>query len=393
MSRRSWGSVRKTPSGRWQPRFTAPDGTLRTLGKTFPTKREAESALNIVRVEIDRGVWVDPKNPGPSAPNQDVTLSAYIPHFHLSRVGKRGGPVRPNTRKQSEQQLRTYILPTFGKRPLASVTLADVREWYGRLQDPAYTPHPWKKDAAGNPAPLSTSLLRQCYALLKAILNMALQEELIATNPCRIRGAGQNRYAPPEYMTLAAAGSIIDHLAGDVAVMAKIALATGCRQGELLALTWGNVNLSAAVLDIRRSVAEVDGKQQFSSTKTDETRTIDLDPATVALLRTHKATRSSERDDRLFLSGSGTPLRHRDVQKAWVKARAAVGLPFKFHHLRHTHLTVLAYHGWPIQEIMHRAGHASFVAAMNYQRLAKGVGRLDGSTAPAWASRSQSAAA
>src|SRR5665647_1485762 len=42
--RRASGAVRKLPSGRWQARYTGPDGALRTLG-TFPTKAEADQEL------------------------------------------------------------------------------------------------------------------------------------------------------------------------------------------------------------------------------------------------------------------------------------------------------------------------------------------------------------
>ena len=381
MPRSSFGNVRRTPSGRYQPRYTAPDGTPRTLGKTYRTKREAESALAAVRVEMDRGAWIDPKAPDPSEPARTPTLGDYVEHFHLARAGKRGGSVKHSTRALAESELRDYILPTFGDTPLDRITLSAVREWYGRLQDPEHTPHRWKRDEDGRPTAVSPSLVRQCYSLLKAILNMAVSEELIDSNPCRIRGASQNRYAKPDYMSQADARSIIAQLDGDTAVLAALALATACRLGELLALTWADVNLGARLIHIRRAAVEVNGRQVLTTTKTEEARDIDLDEPTVSLLRFHHLSRLCEPTDRLFLAPSGAPLRHRQVQARWRRAREGVGVSFRFHHLRHTALTKLAYDGRPIQEIMERAGHASFVAAMNYQRLAPKAKRIEGTPA------------
>lgn len=381
MTRSRFGNVRRTPSGRYQGRFTAPDGTPRTLGRTFQTKREAESALNDVRYEIKRELWIDPKAPLPPETPRTPTLAQYVEHFHRARVGKRGGSVKPSTRTLAESELRNYVLPTFGDTPLDRITLSAVRDWYGRLQDPEHTPHPWRKDTDGKPAALSSSLVRQCYSLLKAILNMAMSEELIDSNPCRIRGASQNRYAKPDYMSQADARSIIAQLDGDTAVLAGLALATGCRLGELLALTWADVNLAARLLHIRHAAAEVNGRQVLTTTKTEEVRDIDLDAPTVSLLRQHQLRQQGEPIDRVFVAPSGAPLRHRQVQAHWRRAREAVGLSFRFHHLRHTALTSMAYEGKPIQEIMERAGHASFVAAMNYQRLAPRAQRVEGAPA------------
>ncbi|MHB1613007.1 MAG: hypothetical protein ACYCYA_01595 [Actinomycetes bacterium] len=55
--RRASGAVRRLPSGRWQARYTGPDGAL-SLG-TFPTKADQELAHEVSRMA--RGVWRDPR--------------------------------------------------------------------------------------------------------------------------------------------------------------------------------------------------------------------------------------------------------------------------------------------------------------------------------------------
>ena len=73
--------------------------------------------------------------------------------------------------------LTRRLLPTFGEHQLAAITPQDVRDWHSEL-------------LPGKPAMRS-----QCYALLRAILNTALSDELITANPCRIRGAGATQRA------------------------------------------------------------------------------------------------------------------------------------------------------------------------------------------------------
>lgn len=58
--RRASGAVRRLPSGRWQARYTGPDGALRTLG-TFATKAEADQELAHEVSRMARGVWRDPR--------------------------------------------------------------------------------------------------------------------------------------------------------------------------------------------------------------------------------------------------------------------------------------------------------------------------------------------
>jgi len=215
---------------------------------------------------------------------------------------------------------------------------------------PAPYAAPLLKDATGQPAVLSSSLVRQCYSLLKAILNIAVSEELIDSDPCRIRGASQNRYAKPEYMSPGDARSIIAQLDGDTAVLATLALATGCRLGELLALTWADVNLAARLLHVRRAAVEVDGRQ---------------------VLTTLTACSSLPR----ALPSGTAKCKRAGVEHVKQSACPSASITY------HTALTTMAYDGKPIQEIRERAGHASFVAAMNYQRLAPRAQRIEGARA------------
>jgi hypothetical protein len=59
-NKRTFGTVRKLPSGRYQARFTTPTGELKTAPETFTSKLEADSYLASIRTDINRGKWINP---------------------------------------------------------------------------------------------------------------------------------------------------------------------------------------------------------------------------------------------------------------------------------------------------------------------------------------------
>jgi hypothetical protein len=75
--RRTSGAIRKPPSGRYQARYTGPDGTTRPLG-TFATKTDADRALASQTVAVARGAWIDPAA-------GDVALGGYVQAWIATR--------------------------------------------------------------------------------------------------------------------------------------------------------------------------------------------------------------------------------------------------------------------------------------------------------------------
>ena len=127
--RRASGAVRKLPSGRWQARYTGPDGAMRTLG-TYPTKAEADQALAHEVSRMARGVWHDPRL-------GDQPLGEWFRGW----IDTRGDLARSTGalyRRLLERWIDADVPVVGGSRPrvvrlgeqsLASVTPAAVREW------------------------------------------------------------------------------------------------------------------------------------------------------------------------------------------------------------------------------------------------------------------------
>src|SRR5260370_30741905 len=179
--KRTFGSVRKLPSGRLQARYTGPDGVTYTgrtpegRARTFDSMQYADAYLARVSADIQAGRWVSPDAPqakGPAARTFSEYAAAWLP----ARRKPDGSELADLTRELYAGLLESFILPALGSTELPSITPAMVRTWYAGLKTgPTRRAH--------------------AYALLRTIMGTAVEDELIPANPCRLRGAGQSKRA------------------------------------------------------------------------------------------------------------------------------------------------------------------------------------------------------
>ena len=210
---------------------------------------------------------------------------------------------------------------------------------------------------------------------------MAAEPPLLLRNPAaKAKPPTAKEAAPPE-MHPWSAGQLSAFLAWSASASplhaAWYLLAmTGMRRGELLGLRWRDIDLDAGTISVRRSVGVVRVKGEKPEiregpTKTGKPRVIDIDPATVAVLRAWKRERGSlalalARDDALAFSDlEGTYLHperfSRTFKNTLTRYRKALGdaapPEIRLHDLRHTHATLQDRE--PIKTVSERLGHAS----------------------------------
>ena len=146
----------------------------------------------------------------------------------------------------------------------------------------------------------------------------------------------------------------------DYSPILRLAVRTGLRLGELLGLTWGNVDLEAGVIHVRQQWTK-HGEVAPPKTKKSRRR-VPLGAEDVNFLRRLKlASHYSKDSDVLFTSRTGTPLGHRNVQRrGFEKARDAAGLPehLTFHSLRHAFASYVAHRGVPVNVLSEVMGHS-----------------------------------
>lgn len=423
--RRASGAVRKLPSGRWQARYTGPDGAMRTLG-TFPTKAEADQELAHEVSRMARGAWHDPRL-------GDQPLGEWFRAW----IGTRGD-LAPSTRALYGQLLERWIdadVPVVGgTRPrsvrlgaqtLASVTPADVREWDAavlaeagrrageRWRRAATTPkrvnaairawaaeegrpvastgriprqlrEAWLKassgvvvDPRGERRNLGHTEAAQAYRLLHTGLAQAVSDGLIPANPCAIKGASQrdSRHrterrvlTPDELWALAEA--MPDRYRAAVVV----SFLSGLRAGELFALQRQHLDLAAGTVRVDQSLARPGtGGGRFSSTKSRAgVRTVVLPAVAVETLTDHLARFTPPgRDALVFGTSTGRPLTGGSRSTMFARARKTIDRDdLTWHDLRHSAMTLVALTGATLPELMQRAGHSTPRAALHYQHAA-----------------------
>ncbi|PJM93084.1 tyrosine-type recombinase/integrase [Streptomyces sp. CB01373] len=344
--RRDFGSVRQLPSGRWQVRYRDPEtGQLRPAEKTYPTKSDAQVALRHIESDIGRGQWSD-RDAG--AVNFEEYATAWL----------RDRKLADRTRERNESVMRLHVLPTFGVGSVADVTTAQVRGWRGKLI------------AAGIGEPTAV----KAYQLLRALMNTAVDDELIRRNPCRIKGA--DRYDVPErpVLTVPEVFAIADAIGPRFRLLVLLAAFTTLRFGELAALRRRDIDLESLTVTVRRAQAEMQTGRLF-----------DKAPKSAAGVRAvsfpaellDEVTRHLEqfaapgRDGHVFVGPQGEQLRRSNFRDDWVRARKAAGVTAElhFHDLRHTGNTLASTAGASTRELMTRMGHSSSRAALIYQHM------------------------
>ncbi|MDP9331807.1 MAG: site-specific integrase [Actinomycetota bacterium] len=345
--RRTFGSIRALSSGRYQARYTSPDGARHRAPRSFATKAEASQWLATVETEFARGTWTDPDA-------GRVSLDGYARSWVETRAN-----LRPRTVDLYES-LEHHIVPPLGDREIGTLSAGTVRRWYSQLV---------RRSGAGSLTPAKS------YRLLRTILSAAVADGLIARNPCAIVGAGIERSAERPVATLAQVWALADAVPPRFRALVLTAAFGGLRFGELAGLTRDCVDLGDGTITVRRALVQRDdGTLQLGPPKSEAgRRTFTIPAALVPELTAHLARYVEPGDDALvFVGAKGARLRRSNWSVLWKQATEKVGVPgLRLHDLRHTCNTLTAATGASTRELMHRMGHASPRAALRYQHATR----------------------
>ena len=351
--KRSFATITRMRSGRYQVRYTAPNGARLAAGRTFTARIDAEAWITDKRREIERGRW-RAEHPAP------VTFAAYAITW-LENRHVAGRPIKARTRQHYSAILEDHLLPAFGSKPVAAITPKDVRDWHAAtlVDRPTMRSH--------------------AYSLLRTIMASAVNDELIDANPCRIVGAGRTtRVHKIKPASLEELATLTAEMPPRLALMVTLASWCALRFGETIELRRGDIDLGDEVIRVRRAAVRVGGKFQITTPKSDAgVRDVAIPPHIISLIEGHLAKYvGKERDSLLFPADNGGHLQPATLARHWYKARAAAGRDdLRWHDLRHSGAVLAAATGASLAELMARLGHSTPAAAMRYQHAAAGRDR------------------
>lgn len=341
--RRRFGRVRQLPSGRWQARYSGPDGIDRPAPQTFDRRADADRWLAKVEDDLIHGQWTDPE-------------LARVPLRIFAVAWLRERPnLRPKTVQLYEGLIRLHILPGLGDVTLGEVTPGRVRAWRAEL-------------LAGG---LGTVTVAKAYRLLRTIMGTAVEDRLIRSNPCQIKGASTESIPERPVLAVAQVYALANGMPPRYRLLVLLATFCSLRWGEVAALRGRALDADRGLVHVRETVNELaDGSLVIGPPKTDAGRRVVAIPAALLpdVLRHLDLFVGDDPDALVFAGPKGAVPRRSNFQKYWRAALVKADLPTSvhFHDLRHTGNTLTAQAGATLSDLMARMGHASTRAARIY---------------------------
>ena len=340
------GSIRKRGQNTYQVRiFLGKDEKGRQLTHTktiHGTKKDAEKYARDAVFQIDAGQF---------SVQSDLTLE----EFWASQKSLIKQRVQLSTFDYKEALWNTYISPIASKN-LKKFTPAFFSAFISALLDKGLGPF----------------IIRRIISELKAIFNIALRLGLVTSNPCC--GIDLPKLPKNSIMPLSKA-EIRDFLAAcdndPHGLLLRIALLTGTRPEEFLALTWQDVDFNKGTISIKRAVHFLrKAKDDYiGALKTSSSyREIYIDLETLAQLKLlWKERRSSQ--DFIFHNKAGRFISISTARNALTRVLKIAGIKrdrFRLYDLRHSHASFLLSCGIPVQAVASRLGHSSPVTTMKH---------------------------
>lgn len=326
--------------------WTDRDGTRQRRTLYGKTQAEVRRQLDAMRVELDRGLV-------PAAPS---TVANFLEAWLESSRQR----IRPSSWYRAEQAVRVHIAPALGRMALAKLTPSDVERMATQLIKSGRSPRT---------AQIARSILRR--ALADAQRDGLVHRNVAALArpphvPVRAIVAGR------DYLTLADLRRLVNESrAHPLGPLVTLAATTGLRLGELLGLSWVDIDTEAGTLTVRRSLARSWDGYALAEPKTPKSRrTLNLPTAALTALDRQSALQDAAResvgdawqnvDGLVFTDGVGRPLRGPDVNHAWHRILDAAGLPsIPFHGLRHSAATAMLAAGVGLRTVSDALGHST----------------------------------
>ena len=339
--RRSDGTTFPRKDGRWGAALT-----VHGRRETRYAKDQAAAEVVLDEMRADR----DADRPVTRA----TSLGAYLQHW-VSFVAE---DVRPSTARHYRLVAQT-VAKALGSMPIRSLTAQDVDHYLRRLG----------KDHSATTVDHHRSVLRNA-------IEQARRWNLVSTNVVRDTKAPNTRRYVPTTLDETQTQRLLDATANDrMYALWRLACTTGMRQGEILGLSWADVDLDLGVVNVRAALQRVDGAFRLVAPKSDEsTRIVDLDPPTIETLRRHRLRQAEERlatghggayDALVFTTSTGKAIHGSECLKAWHNALRAAGLPLvRFHDARHAFATIHIDQGTNPAVVSAMLGHSTVAFTM-----------------------------
>jgi integrase len=334
----------------------------------YRTKKEATAAAATLRTDASRGRYVEPGR---------LTVASYLEDEWLP--SRENADVSPGTRDVEEIMVRSWIVPHIGDVPLQKLTARDLDRLYATLR---------ARGGRGG-RPLRGKSVRNVHALLSKTLGDAVRRGHLVANPIlAVDPPARDDSVDRMAWTADEVRAFLDAAIDDRLHAAwRLALATGCRRGELLGLQWTDVSENAITVARQVLIRPSGGRGRVyvrDTTKSRRVRRVRIDDATANALHRWKAMQAAEKlafgepwksdgglgvEAAWIVTEADGSVVHPDTLLArWKRLVVAAGVPaIPLHGARHSYAELALAAGVRLDVVSRQLGHASIATtAGNY---------------------------
>ena len=280
--------------------------------------------------------------------------------------------VASTTVAMHKRAIQHYILPALGHIKMKDLKPIHVQKFIQEISKEL--PNTSTRNRDQPTMKLKPATIKRYYVVLQSILSRACKLGVISTNPATSSKIDlpQQGQAEIEIFTKEEASKMLSCLNNEPLIyqaLIHLAIVTGARKGELIALTWDNIDLKTGTIIIKQSNYKLTGEEiKTKTTKSGKIRSVSIPPYCVSLLKDYRVHQMQEQikagdqwndENWVFTQWNGKPM-HVNTPSHWFsKFLAKYDLPHrKFHALRHTSATLLLANGTNIKTVSSRLGHS-----------------------------------
>lgn len=341
--------------------YTTPDPQTgikkQTTRRGFKTKKEAMAAAIQLEQEVVNGVLIN---------NNNLTYEEVFNQW-FSNHSK---TIKESTKKTIESKFRSHILPRFGKLKIKDISKAYCQKMFNEIANLI---------ASANDIKIQANQVFK-YAVKMDIITRNPMEYVTIPKQKRELLNDENEGDVRNYWTKEEVKKFLSITKREISfrdhVLFHLLIYTGARKGELLALTWDDIDFEAGSIRLWKTLFQANGHHLFQTPKTkDSKRLISLDNQTVNLLKKWRISQMKEDlangattsgNNVVFTRDDGTPLRLAYLnEKLNILIKKHNLHPITIHGLRHTHASLLFEAGASIKEVQERLGHTDIQMTMN----------------------------
>ncbi len=345
------GIHKRKDTGKYEVRIRLKDGT--SYSKSFTKKYLAEHDERRVLNAIEEGTF--------RKQDKNMTFQKASELYFANEVK---GNCKESTINGYYGYLNNHILPYFGNKLLYSINKLDVDAFKTHLLTKSCkhiikTKKGLQEETTTRK--LSNQTINHILILLHAIFEYMVDSDVIAKNPAKKVKKMSNDTQEAGFLTIEESNILLKttktYFSNYYAILAT-AIITGIRQGELLALTWKDIDFENSVMSINKTYS----KDKVTSPKTKTSiRNIKIPNTLIKILKEHKLASKDNSLNLVFPNSNGNYINCRNLVNRFFKPclKKAKIKNITWHQLRHSCVTILAENGVNIKCIQKQAGHSS----------------------------------